>query len=98
MYICDLSFSSKYNVFSFVVFNGILFALNQQDSVFNSLLTVVIRLGSEVPDTYTVKWSAKIIALRMSNEFGKSFMYTRNNKGPRTHPCGTLQVTVGYSM
>ncbi len=81
----------------FVVFNDILFALNQQDSVFNSLLTVVIRLGSEVPDAYTVESSAKSIALRLSNEFGKSFMYTRNNKGPRTDPCGTPQVT-GYSI
>ena len=57
----------------FDVFNDILFALNQQDSVFKSLLTMVIRLGSEVSDVYrcTVDSSAKSIASRMSNEFGE---------------------------
>ncbi len=57
--------------FVFVIFNDILFALNQQDNVFNSLLTVVIRLGSEVSDAYIVESSAKSIALRMSSELGK---------------------------
>ncbi len=60
--------------FVFVIFNDILFAINQQGSVFNSLLTVVIRLGSEVSDAYIVESSAKSIALRMSDELGKSFM------------------------
>ncbi len=48
--------------FVFVIYNnGILFALNQQDIVFNSLLTMDIRLGSEVSDAYIVESSAKSI-------------------------------------
>ncbi len=43
----------------FVVFNEILCALNQQHSVLNSLLTAIIRLGSEVSGAYTVESSAK---------------------------------------
>ncbi len=38
-----------------VVFNDILFALNQHDSAFKSLLTAIIRLGSEVAGAYTVE-------------------------------------------
>ncbi len=59
---------------SFAIFNYILLALNQQDTEFNCLLTVVIGLDSEVSDAYTVELSAKSIALRTSNEFSKSFM------------------------
>ncbi len=59
----------------FVVFNDILFVLSQQNSVFNSLLTAVTRLGSEVPDAYSRIICIKRIALRISNEFGKFIIY-----------------------
>ncbi len=39
----------------FVVFNDILFALNQYDNVFKCLVTAVIRLGSKVSNAYTVE-------------------------------------------
>ncbi len=48
----------------FVYLMAFYFALNQQDLVFISLLTAVIRLGSEVPGAKTVESFAKSIALK----------------------------------
>ena len=47
-----------------------------------------------VPDFTTVVSSANKIGVEHFTELGKSLIYSRNNKGPSTDPCGTPILTV----
>ena len=73
----------------FLTFRDSLFIASQSYTVANSLFistgdkdgiwTVLLRVVS----------SAYRIKLKCSVQFGMSFLYMRNNKGPRMEPCGT---------
>ena len=39
---------------------------------------------------------AHIVTFVLCNALGKSFMYIKNNSGPRHDPCGTPQFTFAF--
>ena len=41
--------------------------------------------------------SANILGEALSRQLGKSFMYIKNNRGPKLLPCGTPQVILAVS-
>ena len=61
---------------------------------FNSdIISYPKALRSRVPANTFVS-SANIRNFKVSEQFGKSFMYIRNRTGPSELPCGIPQVTV----
>ena len=41
--------------------------------------------------------STNILGEALSRQLGKSFMYIKNNRGPKLRPCGTPQVIIAVS-
>jgi hypothetical protein len=41
--------------------------------------------------------SANILGQALPRQLGKSFMYIKNNRGPKLLPCGTPQVIIAVS-
>ena len=60
---------------------------------FNSLLFFEANQDFQLHIRY---WHHLPISRRLGfeDEYGKSFMYIRKRRGPRTEPCGTSQVTL----
>ena len=55
---------------------------------------IVLSEESFVSSQNKLASSANKLNLKKSEHKWKSFTYIRNNKGPRTDPCGTPQATV----
>ena len=74
------------------MFSASLLQSSQDLTSLNSLFALLTSFF-ELPDSKCIfVSSAKRKKLSFLDERGKSFMYTRNNRGPKTDPCGAPQV------
>ena len=77
--------------FVFFVFNVSKLALNHSEMSISSLFALWKRAEMSQDDSWRVVSSAKI-SLKKPDEFGRSFIYKRNKRGPKILPCGTPQL------
>ena len=73
----------------FEMFNTNLLALSRVTSFFNSLLTVFSEISKLLHSKKIFVTSANEKNFNLLEILGKSFTYSKNNKGPSTDPCGT---------
>ena len=73
------------------MFNDNLFAASQITILFNSSFTLCVSSFKFFPDTSELVSSANNIENMIEDTLAISLMYKRNNRGPRTDPCGTPQ-------
>ena len=74
-----------------VDFSALRVILFAEDQVFSE---IIINLPVEISSSILLHWkkalvsSAKILKLPMGQQFGRSLMNIKNNRGPRTDPWG----------
>ena len=73
----------------FLIFKESLFAFNHKEISFNSLFMVLMIKSGSLPLINKLLSSANNIGNVHSQTEARSFMYIRNNRGPRIDPCGT---------
>ncbi len=78
LYLC-LLMTSK---FVLATFNNNLLTLNHYDKLCKSLLTTLVKDSIVLEDVYAVN----SMTLVLRKELGRSFLYIKNSKGPRTEP------------
>ena len=75
-----------------MAFSDNLFVLNHSKRSFVSELTFWKRSLFDLCAKYIVVSSANRRGLQFDRQFGRSFIYNKNNKGPKTLPWGTPHV------
>ena len=73
----------------FLTFKKILFALSQLDKFFKSVLKSLFSFLMELVTNKRLVSSENWWTLQNVIALCKSFIYSRNRRGPRTDPCGT---------
>ena len=74
------------------MFGARLLHSSQDLTLLSSLFTLLTSFSGLSDSKYIFVSSAKRKKFSFLDEQGKSFMYTRNNRGPRTDPCGAPQA------
>ena len=65
--------------------------------IFNSEFIICSSSVTEFAAMLILVSSANILGEALSRQLGKSFMYIKNNRGPKLLTCGTPQVILAVS-
>ena len=94
----DVSISCSWSTYHvrcfFSIFKDSLFAFSHANTTISSIFTVLIKEGRFFPVQKKLESSANYMAKSLGDARARSFIYNKNNKGPKLDPWGTPHWTL----